>query len=218
MRPGMAQLRILASMSLSACCGDSVSEINYRVVTVYGIPGDTISTRASAIASGWPGCLLYTSESNSQAFRWTVSDSTVASVNSTGLITTQNPGEATLTATAGGFTARYGVSVYTSPVFSSLRLKVSEPQVSVGDTAFVTIDALDAAGGTISGVYVALLVERLRDSIVVPLDRIHNPKTPVTMRFVGYRPGPFLFRTWEMRSSTLREPQHRDSIGGSVVP
>jgi hypothetical protein len=116
--------------------------------------GDTATLRATAYSSGWGSRELYdsyASESDARRFRWTSSDSTVATIGPTGLVTARRAGETRLTVTGDrldGFTLV--LRVY--PAVASLDIDPASIDVAVGGGATVRVIARDASGQPVVGV------------------------------------------------------------------
>lgn len=78
---------------------------------------------------------------------WGSSDSTIASVNGTGLVTGHLVGKAVITAAAGGKSGTDSVTVVPGPASPSTSIiAVSAPTIPAGDSVTFTLTAKDAAG------------------------------------------------------------------------
>jgi hypothetical protein len=80
---------------------------------------------------------------------WSSSDSTVASVSSSGMVTGLMPGDVQISVTDSNTSVAASTIVHVVP--ASLSLQVSVPTITAGDTAQLSASALDAAGHAISG-------------------------------------------------------------------
>jgi uncharacterized protein YjdB len=73
-----------------------------------------VTVRAVAIGGGFPPCTLYDSVERPADFRWASSDSAVASVGPTGLVTMLQPGEAFISVSTAGVAGSYSARITVS--------------------------------------------------------------------------------------------------------
>ncbi len=87
-----------------------------------------------------------------QTITWTSSNSGVATVNASGLVSAVGAGSATITASTGGKSGTASVTVTTvAPVVASVTVSPSSVSNSVGQTAQLTAAAKDGSGNTMTG-------------------------------------------------------------------
>jgi acetyl esterase/lipase len=82
---------------------------------------------------------------------WAISDSTVATVSSSGVLTGRRTGTTTVTVSAGGATTSLTVTVTPAPV-ASVAVSPAQPSLAVGDTLTLADTARDAAGDALPGI------------------------------------------------------------------
>ena len=87
---------------------------------------------------------------NGYTVTWTSSNSSVASVSNSGVVTGALVGTATITASAGGKSGTAPVTVTAGPI-ATVRVTPSSASVRIGLTAQFTAQAFDAAGNVVSG-------------------------------------------------------------------
>ena len=85
-----------------------------------------------------------------QAVTWTASDTTIASVSRSGVVSGKRPGDVVITAACAGSRAELSLTVAPPVVAVSASAEVSQ-YVASGGTMFVYATATDASGNTISG-------------------------------------------------------------------
>jgi hypothetical protein len=195
---------------LTSCCSDDVTTVTVAfrsdivVTPSYAWLGDTISMQASAYAQPvlFNSCLLYTSWTNPELFRYNSTAPAVATVDRRGLFTARALGVTTLQATSAGIKG-YDFPVVVAPAFASLRVTATPALARVGDTIVIRVDALDGDNAPIAGAQVqGAYVPRPSDTLVtwVPSGRPYPPfpsytfPTPVIDRLVLRHPG--VFAVW----------------------
>jgi hypothetical protein len=161
MRLGPTLLRtvfaVTVGCTLGGCCGDDVSLVDvgfgpYMGWPSYAWPGDTITVYAMADRTGrgfFCPPELYNSVTAPERFRYSSTNTTVATVTSRGLLTARALGVAHLVAVSAGISDSLPVIV--SPAFASLHITVTPATARVGDTIRVQADALDGNGAVITG-------------------------------------------------------------------
>jgi hypothetical protein len=102
------------------------------------------SVRLSAAITAIDGTPL-----DSGSLAWSSSDSSIASVSSTGMVAGVMPGDAQISVTDSGTGTAASTLVHVVP--ASLSLQISAPSIATGDTAQLTASAIDGAGKTIPG-------------------------------------------------------------------
>src|SRR5438128_376606 len=85
-----------------------------------------------------------------RSISWSSSDATVASVSTSGLVTSVAQGSASITATSEGQSTAVPVTVTTVPV-ASLQVSPASANMFVGQTLSLTATPKDAAGNTLTG-------------------------------------------------------------------
>jgi hypothetical protein len=116
--------------------------------------GDTATLRATAFSNGWGARMLYdshASEAEARRFRWTSSDTTVATIGPTGLVTARRPGETRLTV-AGDRLDGFTLVLTVYPAVASLDIEPSTVDLEVAGGATLKVVARDAAGRPVAGV------------------------------------------------------------------
>ena len=81
---------------------------------------------------------------------WTSSDEAVATVSSTGLVSTLKPGSVTITASSEGKSGTATVTITAAPV-ASVTVTPPSASINVGQTATLTAQTLDGSGGVLTG-------------------------------------------------------------------
>jgi uncharacterized protein YjdB/alpha-tubulin suppressor-like RCC1 family protein len=89
-------------------------------------------------------------EVTGRAVSWSSSDSAVATVDASGLVTAVAVGAATITATSEGVNGTAAITVLAVPV-SDVELTPANPIIVVGATAQLTATPRDSAGGALAG-------------------------------------------------------------------
>ena len=122
------------------------------------VAGDTLRLTATATdANGHPVA--------GAEFSWASSDSAVAAVDSTGLVTAAGAGETTVTATSGTVSASTSVTVMQTA--STVAISPARATLLVGDTLRLTATATDANGHPVAG---AEFSWASSDSVVAAVD------------------------------------------------
>src|SRR5207245_3478297 len=85
-----------------------------------------------------------------RSISWSSSDATVASVSTSGLVTSVAQGSASITATSEGQSTAVPITVTTVPV-ASLQVSPASANMFVGQTLSLTATPKDAAGNTLTG-------------------------------------------------------------------
>jgi hypothetical protein len=134
-----------AVLFLLACAG-AHAQGAYITLTA---PSQTVqvsaSTQVAASVADIAGTPL-----DSSGLSWSTSDSTLATVSSSGTVQGVAPGDVTITVSDSNSGASAAMLLHVIP--GSLTLQTSSSQIHVGDSAKLTATALDAAGKTIAGV------------------------------------------------------------------
>jgi hypothetical protein len=141
----------------TGCCGDDVRTVDVAfgpegvVWPSYAWLGDTITLYASADRATNLVCPpeLYNSISAPERFRYSSTDTTVATVTSRGLLAARALGVTRVVAISAGISSDLPVIV--SPPFASLHITVTPATGRVGDTITVRADALDSNGAAVPG-------------------------------------------------------------------
>ncbi len=123
-----------------------------------------------------------------RAVTWKSSDSTVARVSSTGVVTAVRLGAATITATSEGRSASASVSVTTGPVDRVIISPASVSNLRSGHTAQLAATAVDANGDPISGAVFSWHSNNTSVAIVNSSGRVtgvHSGTTSITATFSG---------------------------------
>jgi hypothetical protein len=103
---------LAAVAALAAACGDPTAP--RCIITVDRLPRDLVVAGTTVQATARPSC----NRGDAPAVRWSVSDTTVATVDATGKVTGRSPGDAVLTAeTVGGSTVRASTPVHVEPPY-----------------------------------------------------------------------------------------------------
>ena len=111
-----------------------VENISIRATKGWGYPGDTDTLEA----------VVTPSDATNKTVKWTSSNTSVATINSTGLLTMKGPGYTQITASAtdgSGVTSTYYYYVYSRPV-ESLRIKDWYRELKVGETWSIKAEIL----------------------------------------------------------------------------
>ncbi len=121
----------------------AVASVNVTPAVVSLLVGAAVQLTATTADSA--GNLL-----SGRSISWSSSDATVASVSSSGLVTSVAQGSASITATSEGHSAAVPVTVTTVPV-ASLQVSPTSANMFVGQTLSLTATTKDAAGNTLTG-------------------------------------------------------------------
>ncbi len=123
------------------------------VIDVMNFPpsGVTVNPLAASVQAGARLQLTATvKHSSSSSVTWSSSAPTVATVNSSGLVTTLAAGVATITATSDGKTGSAAITVSLAPVVS-MTVSPASARVDLGGTTWLTATLKDSAGSVMSG-------------------------------------------------------------------
>ena len=149
---------LLAALVLGACSGvgdsptavplDSEEDIRLRPVTTI-----TITPATTPVRLRWTRQLTATlkdarGRTVNRVVTWTSSNSAVARVSATGLVTGVELGSATITAHAEAVSSTASISVVTAPVFR-VGVTPGEALVTVGDTVQLSASVKDSLGYTL---------------------------------------------------------------------
>jgi uncharacterized protein YjdB len=128
-----------------------LATIQLSPTSITGVPGST--TQISAVLADSTGATM----TSPPALAWTSSNSSVAKVSGSGLVTLVNQGAATITASASGVSATVGVTVNAPPVgpVASIALSPSAITGIPGNTTQVSAALADANGVAVTGVTVS---------------------------------------------------------------
>jgi len=143
-------LLLLTALFLAACGGGGAPTINSIEVTPATASKQVGQTQQfTAVAKDASGNTI-----SGVTFTWSSSNTSVATVNSSGLATAVAVGTATITASAGGKsgTATLTVTAPPPPTINTIEVTPATASKQVGQTQQFTAVAKDASGNTISGV------------------------------------------------------------------
>ncbi|HWQ27573.1 MAG TPA: Ig-like domain-containing protein, partial [Dehalococcoidia bacterium] len=138
------------------CVGDTVLATVRQVVAAVSVE----PASASLTAGGSLQLTATASDSNGYAvggatFAWSSSNTAVATVNQSGLVTAVAQGSATITASSGGKTAASSISVaggsILPPPVATVTVQPSSLSLTVGQTAQLGVVLKDANGNTLTG-------------------------------------------------------------------
>ncbi|HWQ29066.1 MAG TPA: Ig-like domain-containing protein, partial [Dehalococcoidia bacterium] len=138
------------------CVGDTVLATVRQVVAAVSVQ----PASASLTAGGSLQLTAAASDSNGYAvggasFAWSSSNTAVATVNQSGVVTAVAQGSATMTASSGGKTAASSISVAGSsvlpPPVATVTVQPSSLSLTVGQTAQLGVVLKDANGNTLTG-------------------------------------------------------------------
>jgi uncharacterized protein YjdB len=150
---GTARLATYALLVAAAACGGGGGggDITPPTPTVTQV---TLSPSSATIIAGQTATFTAQPKDaagnavNGLVVGWSINDPSVATV-SNGAVTAVKPGQATLTATAGGVSATAAITV--SPAVANVTIAPTTSSLLVGQTATLTPTLTDAAGATITG-------------------------------------------------------------------
>lgn len=132
-------------------CGDGTGSIAIDHVLVSGRTalrvGETVPFAARAFDSE-------NRELTGQPFTWSTTDSSVATVNSSGVVSTISPGQATITASASGKSGTALLSVTLRPV-TVVQVTPTLDSLDVGDSLLLVATLRDSTGNVVTGRLVA---------------------------------------------------------------
>jgi hypothetical protein len=143
-------LLLLTALFLAACGGGGAPTIDSIEVTPATASKQVGQTQQfTAVAKDASGNII-----SGVTFTWSSSNTDVATVDSSGLATAKAPGDAIITASAGGKsgTATLTVTAPPPPTIDSIEVTPATASKQVGETQQFTAVAKDASGNTISGV------------------------------------------------------------------
>ncbi len=216
-----------AGLAFAGCCDESINAIvlwpppSAPPLTSPALffVGDSLAMVATADSKPGIPCFryLYSSATDPDRFGFRSTDTTVASVSPNGVVAARSLGAATISTTTKGFTT--SLSVFVEPRFASLRVSVPSAPASVGDTLTVNVDALDAAGNEVPGVYVAIIEESAIDSVIAFVKPSPAPSfqstlpTPLTLLLRVVKPG---IAVLGLHAPHVSSP-HQDKIDSVVV-
>src|SRR5947208_5526910 len=148
--PDAGVFRVVASGPAATPDTATVTVVGARVAAVKVIPAVVsllvgAAVQLTATTTDSAGNLL-----SGRSISWSSSDAAVASVNSSGLVTSVAQGSATITATSEGQSAAVPVTVTSVPV-ASLQICPASANVFVGQTLPLTATTKDSAGNTLTG-------------------------------------------------------------------
>jgi len=128
-----------------------LATIQLSPASISGIPGS--STQITAVLEDSTGAPM----APPPALNWTSSNSSIASVSGSGLVTLVKQGSATITASASGVSSAVGVTVTAPPVGPVAAIALSPAAITgvPGNTAQVSAALTDANGNVVTGVTVS---------------------------------------------------------------
>ena len=136
---------ILAALAVAAgtsTCGDSTGTAAIDHVTVIGRASLRVGETVAFIARAFDA---HDNALSVQHKTWATSDAAVATVSTSGLVTTLGPGQTTISATADGVTGSLPVTVTLRPV-SGIRVLPPVDSLFPGDSLLLSAVLLDSAG------------------------------------------------------------------------
>ena len=144
--------------SIAAHAQDGPADTASITVTTASVASVTVAPASPSIGVGNTVQLTATlkdSAGNTLSGRpvsWSSGSASVASVNSSGLVTGVAAGSATITATSGTVSGSATVTVTTTPApVASVTVTPGTPSIGVGNTVQLTATLKDSAGNTLSG-------------------------------------------------------------------
>lgn len=145
-------LRLLtAGIVVWACSGSEPTAPVPPAVTAVAVTPEHLmlieqqSATIAATARGADGRIV-----TGQTFTWSTDDSTIAAVDTNGLITAKRPGSAEITVRAAGITAKVYVTVNRVPV-ASIQAGPTALLLAIGATKQLIAITRDAAGNALTG-------------------------------------------------------------------
>lgn len=144
--------------------------------------GDRDTVRAQASSAGWPPRIKYDSASEPRRFRYSSSNTSVASVDEYGIVTAISPGETDLVVTAESFSSALRLAV--SPRAHSLQAEPVQVTKVVGDSFSISLKALDSAGQSLSGVIFSVGLDTTYWAVTsLPREGTWGLRTPIVLHF-----------------------------------
>jgi Bacterial Ig-like domain (group 2) len=165
--------------------------------------GDRDTIRAQAYTKGYPSKLKYDSHLQPRRFGYRSENPAVATVDADGIVVANRTGTATIFASVEGVTSP-PLTLHVSPVASELLATPSALTINVGDTATITVTALDAAGSHVQGPLFAVTTDTTWWTTVSPLDW-GRMQTPGIVRFVAKGAGTARVRAYLMHERLTRQ-------------
>jgi hypothetical protein len=204
-----ALIAAVLAIILSGCCGDDVGLVFLSLgpeggpYYAYVWPGDTVTVYARADRATGTFCPpeLYNSRTAANRFRFSATDTAVATISSQGLLTARAVGFVNVVATSEGFSGTQRISV--SPAIVSLRITARPTPAHVGDTITVQADAVDGSGTIVPGAQLdGFELVPFRDTVArwlpntysLPLYPWPARAAPVVDRLVAQYPGTITIR------------------------
>jgi hypothetical protein len=222
MRPRNALVALFAlATSLAAGCESNEVE---TVGITFSFPGhqsdgflavgDRDTIRAQAYTKGYPSKLKYDSNLQPRRFGYHSGNPAVATVDANGIVVADTAGTAMIFASVEGVTSS-PLTLHVSPVASELLATPSELTINIGDTAEITVTALDAAGAKVKGPLFAVTNDTMWWTTVSPLEW-GRMQTPAVARFVAKSTGTARVRAYLMHEQLARQIDAKVQL--TVVP
>jgi hypothetical protein len=220
-------------LSLGSCCEPGIRSVELGigpfiagVSAAYVWLGDSLSFEAIAGTDPREFCYhqLFTSAQLPNRFTYQSSNPSVATVSSLGVLVTHSLGVTNVAVMTSGVTSQV-LPVIVGPQVAAIRFSPEPATIQVGDTLSVRIDALDNAGQVAAGAQLHVgLTDAPKDSIAMevsvprPVPPSFELATPVTVRFLGLRPGVATLEVDVPRYSVRLAPVIIDSLSIVVTP
>jgi len=153
-RPQLAWLRWVAAGSIAAagaaCVDDGLDPSGEAVATVEVAPPTTTVTIGASASLTATVLDAAGNVVTGRKVRWATADSNFATISDAGVVTGRYIGTVPVAASVEGKTATAQVIVIAIPV-ATVRVSPASRDLTVGESASLTAEALDARGGVLSG-------------------------------------------------------------------
>lgn len=136
---------LLCFSAIASCSGDPGPTGNIIEDAVARIDVNPSNLQLPAGLSGQFVAVAYTAQSvvlNGRAFTWSSGNNAVATVSSSGLVTSIGPGNAAITASAEGKSGSAQLTVIAAPGGAPVRMELSQTAVSIPSGASAQLEAL----------------------------------------------------------------------------